>query len=82
MTRAVLLLCTLSLAGCNWWNPTASGNPGNPSGMPYAGEPGSVFANVGPPRPVGPESSYNPAIAPPPRLPVTSGALPPVSPPR
>jgi hypothetical protein len=68
MTRAVLLLCAMSLVGCGWWGNPA--NPGNPGYRSYAGEPGSIVDLSGPLRPVRPEPSVP--------IPAAS-ALPPVS---
>ena len=55
MKRTAILLSTaLLLAGCSHFN--SNGTAGNPGGLPYAGEEGSVFdASAGPNRPVRPE---------------------------
>jgi hypothetical protein len=73
MTRAVLLLCAMSLAGCGWWGNPA--NPGNPGDRPYAGEPGSIVDLSGPLRAVRPEPSV--PIPPAATLPSVSSTPPP-----
>jgi hypothetical protein len=80
MTRAVLLVCAVSLAGCGWWSNPA--NPGNPGNTPYVGEPGSIVDLSGPLRPVRPEPvSQIPPLSPTSTLPpVSSTPLPPPRP--
>ena len=74
---ATLLLCAVSLTGCSYLG-HGDGPDGNPSGTPYAGEPGSVFDSSGTPRSVVVDQVYAPAPMSA-QGPITSGTLPPVS---
>jgi hypothetical protein len=82
-TVTLLLLSAVGLAGCSYLSLDESGRAGNPSGKPYAGEPGSIYdASAGPNRVSPPEKMYNLAPLAPmaPQTPVSSGPLQPASP--
>lgn len=78
MTRAVLLFCALSLAGCGAWSNPA--NPGNSANRNYAGEPGSIVDLSGPLRPV--RSEPDTSIAEPPASLLPAVSTTPLPPPR